>query len=214
MRKFNVSLAVALAVVVAAWLSPAPAKAGLFGRRAAYAYGQAQAPTCAGGLCGVQSYATSAPAAYTGRTPLYHPVYTVPTPAPTAPYVDPSWVQAPATMGSTYAQAPARVYASPSSPAPEDSPSGFLAALNAYRAMAGRPALSWDSNLAAWAAANSRWPHGTTAPGAGQCSARTVSYQEALRQWINSPPHQAILMGATTCVGVSPCAFGMTVNAR
>lgn len=213
MRKFNVSLAVALAVVVAAWLSPAPAKAGLFGRRAAYAYGQAQAPACAGGSCGVQSYATSAPAAYAGQTPLYHPVYTVPTPAQAAPHIDPSWVQAPATMGSTYAQAPARVYASPSSPA-EDSPSGFLAALNAYRAARGKHPLAWDSTLASWAAANSRWPHGTMAPGAAQCSARTVSYLDALNQWINSPPHLAILMSATTSVGVSPCAFGMTANAK
>lgn len=205
MRKVNVSLAVALAVVVAAWLSPAPAKAGLFGRRAT-AYRQAPASACAGGSCGVQTqgYGSSAPAAYLGQTPLYHPVYTVPTQA----------TPQPASMGATaYAQAPARVYASPSSPA-EDSPSGFLAALNAYRAARGKHPLSWDSTLAGWAAANSIWPHGTTAPGAGQCSARTTSYQEALRQWINSPPHQAILLGATTCIGVSPCAFGMTANAR
>ena len=192
MRKLNVTLAVALALVVVAWTSPAPTHAGLFGRRAA-----AAPQTCAGGSCGAYSYTYQyqTPAAYVGQTPLYHPVYTV----PAAPAVAP---------------APSPVYASPSSPAPEDSPSGFLAALNAYRAARGRPALSWDAGLAGWAAANSRWPHGTMAPGAAQCSAVSSSYLDALNQWINSPPHLAILMSATTCIGVSPCAFGMTANAR
>ena len=208
MRKTLTTAAVAALVVACA----ARAEAGLFGRRAAV-----PAPTaCYGGSCGA-SYSQTLPAAYVGQTPLYNPVYTVPTPAavpapapaPALPYVDPTWVSRPQPTAPVAAAAGA-----PSALAGDYSPAGFLAALNAYRAMAGRPALSWDSSLAGWGAANSIWPHGTTAPGAGQCSARTTSYQEALRQWINSPPHQAILLGATTCIGVSPCAFGMTANAK
>ena len=202
MRKLNVTLAVALALVVVAWTSPAPTHAGLFGRRAANSQGYAQAPAvaCSGGSCGVPAsgYGNTAPAAYAGPTPLYHPVYTVPA-APAVP------------------TAPSPVYASPSSPPPVAAAAGApsaLALVNQLRASYGRPPLSWDSTLAWYASRN----NGVHAPGsnggAGQCWAGVSDAATAVSMWARSPAHLAIILSATTSVGVSPCSTGYTLNAR
>lgn len=187
MRRLIVVAAVAVLVIVAAGATEA-------GR-----YRVAAAPqTCAGGSCGVatytQPYQYQTPAAYVGSTPLYHPVYTVPA-----------------------APAPAPVYASPSSPPPVASPAGApsaLALVNQLRASYGRPPLSWDSTLAWYASRN----NGVHAPGsnggAGQCWAGVSDPAAAVAMWARSPAHLAIILSATTSVGVSPCPTGCTLNAR
>lgn len=188
MRRLIVAVSVAVLVIVAARAT----EAGLFGRRAA-------APqTCAGGSCGGYTYQYQTPAAYVGQTPLYHPVYTVPA-APAVP------------------TAPSPVYASPSSPPPVASPAGApsaLALVNRLRASYGRPPLSWDSTLAWYASRN----NGVHAPGsnggAGQCWAGVNDPAAAVAMWARSPAHLAIILSATTSVGVSPCPTGCTLNAR
>lgn len=96
-----------------------------------------------------------------------------------------------------------------------DDPASFLAALNAHRARYGRGPVGWDPNLAAWAASNNGVHAAHSMHGrAGQCWAGTRSYMHALRMWIASPAHNAILLNATSAVGCSPCPTGMTLNAN
>lgn len=96
----------------------------------------------------------------------------------------------------------------------QDSPAAFLAALNAWRAQHGRGPVGWDSNLAAWASRNTGIHAPGSSGGAAQCWAGTRGYLAALRMWQTSGPHAAILLSATTAIGVSPCPTGMTCNAR
>ena len=108
-------------------------------------------------------------------------------------------------------------------PSTADGPTEFLAALNVARARYGRNPLAWDSTLAAYASRNtssladpryrghSPW---SMAPGASQCQATARTYLGALSQWMDSPPHRAILLSARSTVGCSPCPSGMTANFR
>ena len=96
-----------------------------------------------------------------------------------------------------------------------DTPDGFLSALNAYRAQCGRGPVGWDGNLAAAASTNNIAGHAPhSMAGSGQCWASGFSYLSALYRWIASPSHNAILLNATSAIGCSPCASGMTLNAR
>lgn len=95
-----------------------------------------------------------------------------------------------------------------------DGPAAFLAALNAERARIGRAPLVWDATLAAFAATNRGIHQPGTNGGAGQCWAGVGSMMGAFHQWMASPPHRAILLGATHAVGVSLCPSGCTANAR
>lgn len=116
--------------------------------------------------------------------------------------------------------APAPVYVQPSPQAVPlgqvqgDDAGAFLAMLNQARAQAGRPALAWDATLAAYAATNAAVHMPGSSGGAAQCWASSRSFVQAFHQWRASPAHWAILMGATTSVGVAPCATGLTANAR
>jgi hypothetical protein len=94
-----------------------------------------------------------------------------------------------------------------------DNPASFLVALNAWRAQNGRGPVGWDTNLAAAASRNDAIHSPGSFAGRGQCWSSSPSYLESLRLWENSPPHAAILLGATTAVGCSPCPSGMTCNA-
>lgn len=95
-----------------------------------------------------------------------------------------------------------------------DSPAAFLAQLNAERARWGRPPLAWDATLAAYASANTGVHQPGTSGGAAQCWSGLRSYTGALRQWLASPPHRAILLGATRSIGCALCPSGTTANAR
>jgi Cysteine-rich secretory protein family len=112
---------------------------------------------------------------------------------------------------------------SAATPVADDSPAGFVAGLNRYRAGLRLSPLAWDGDLARFAALNTSnvfdpVHHGhsprSRAPGASQCQASTASYTEALRQWIASPDHQALLRSARGTVGIARCPSGMTVNMR
>lgn len=96
-----------------------------------------------------------------------------------------------------------------------DTPEGFLAALNAYRAQMGRGPVGWDNYLASRAATNNIAGHAPhSMAGGGQCWASGFSYLSALYRWIASPSHNAILLNATSAVGCSTCPSGMTLNTR
>jgi hypothetical protein len=86
----------------------------------------------------------------------------------------------------------------------------FLSALNQYRAAYGRHPVSWDANLAAWAATNAGVHNGPFA----QCSNPDHSLMRSLRAWQASPAHAAIILSATVAVGASPCPSGATLNCR
>jgi uncharacterized protein YkwD len=88
-----------------------------------------------------------------------------------------------------------------------------LAAVNGWRAMMGRGPLAWSPDLAGWAARNVG-VHGVIAPGAGQCWASVSDPVAAVRMWIASPAHAAILLNATQTIGISVSPGGMTANAR
>ena len=95
--------------------------------------------------------------------------------------------------------------------------SAALTVINAARAAAGRAPLPFDPSLAAWASqnvANPSHPHNRLAPGAGQCTAFVADPVAAAHQWLNSPSHRAILMNATTSIGIASCPGGVTANAR
>jgi len=98
--------------------------------------------------------------------------------------------------------------------ATQDGPAAFLASLNAWRAMNGRGPLQWDSNLAAYAATNSGVHSPGSSGGGSQVWAGVRSYSHALQMWISSPAHRAILLNATSSIGVSLCPSGTTANAR
>jgi uncharacterized protein YkwD len=95
-----------------------------------------------------------------------------------------------------------------------DDAATFLVLVNDARARIGRPALAWDATLAAFAATNAAVHMPGSSGGAGQCWAGVRSYTQAFHMWRGSSAHWAILMGATTSIGVSPCATGMTANCR
>lgn len=103
-------------------------------------------------------------------------------------------------------------------PAPQaavgDGPAAFLSSLNAWRASRGRGPLSYDANLAAFAASNNgiHTPH--SAGGAAQTWAGTSSYSAAFQMWAASPSHASIMLSATQVVGVSTCETGCTGNFR
>lgn len=111
-------------------------------------------------------------------------------------------------------QAPIGVMPVPLSTLEPDGPSAFLALLNSARAQVGRPALAWDATLAAYAASNAATHMPGSSGGAAQCWAGSRSYVQAFHQWRSSPAHWAILVNATTSVGVAPCPTGITLNAR
>jgi hypothetical protein len=90
----------------------------------------------------------------------------------------------------------------------------FLAALNQWRAACGRGPVGWDATLAAYASRNSGFHSPGSSGGASQCWAQTGSLMRALGQWVDSPPHAAILLNAAVAVGASRCPSGMTCNAR
>jgi uncharacterized protein YkwD len=92
-----------------------------------------------------------------------------------------------------------------------------LAAVNGWRAMMGRPPLAWSPDLAGWAARNVIAGgnfHTVLAPGAGQVAANTGDPVAAVRMWLASPAHAAILLNATGVIGISASPGGMTANAR
>lgn len=153
---------------------------------------------CYGGRCHSPAYAMQGRAIYR-QAPTYQ--------APAVAYQAPGYAQPQA-----FAPAP---------PAAAPSGGGYaeaLALLNQERALRGRPPLGWSADLAGWAASNFGGPsnpHQVLAPGAGQCQAWCGDAVTAMRQWLASPPHFAILMNATTSVGVSSDrAGGFTANAR
>ena len=110
--------------------------------------------------------------------------------------------------------APTPAAPSPQASAPSSSDAAsFLASLNAWRALHGRPAASWDAGLAAYAALNSGVHQPGTNGGGGQCWASAGSLTHALAQWIASPAHAAILLTGNV-VGASLCPSGTTANVR
>lgn len=111
--------------------------------------------------------------------------------------------------------------------APEDvtpvsDPYGFAAVLNAHRAAAGLPALSYDAGLSRWAAANNV---AQAARGIGHhivpncyqnCAYNSTSAEEAASDWMNSRGHRANMLNPSiTRFGV---AYGpgpyWTMNAQ
>jgi hypothetical protein len=91
-----------------------------------------------------------------------------------------------------------------------DEAGAFLAALNQWRAWHGRHPVSWDANLAAWAATNAGVHDGRPM----QCWSGQRSLLASLRAWEASPAHAAILLTATVAVGAAPCPSGATANCR
>jgi uncharacterized protein YkwD len=86
--------------------------------------------------------------------------------------------------------------------------------VNAERARNGRGPLAWSASLAGYAASNGGVHQPGSSGGAGQCWSSTADPVVAVRQWLASPPHRAILLGASAETGMSRCASGMTCNAR
>jgi uncharacterized protein YkwD len=124
-------------------------------------------------------------------------------PCPTT-YTQPVYVQPYTPLVAT----PAPAYGSTAEQA------AFLAELNAVRARHGRGPLAWDPTLAAYAASNAGIHQPGTNGGAGQCWSGLRSPVAALRQWLASPAHLAILLSARSSVGCSVCPSGCTANAR
>jgi uncharacterized protein YkwD len=89
-----------------------------------------------------------------------------------------------------------------------------LAIVNAERARNGRGPLAWSASLAGYAASNGGVHQPGSSGGAGQCWAGVSDPVQAVRMWLNSPPHRAILLGASGECGLSRCPSGMTANAR
>lgn len=89
-----------------------------------------------------------------------------------------------------------------------------LAVINGARASAGRGPLAWSATLAAYAASNTGVHAPGSSGGAGQCWAGVADPVAAARMWLGSPAHWAILVNATTEVGISTCPTGVTCNAR
>lgn len=183
-------LAVTLSLLVS--VSSADAGCGLFGkllhRRGA------RASACSTAATYRFAYVETAAACSTPSPQAATPVYPVP--------------QAPSKA------TPIGVMPVPQSAIQGDGPSAFLALLNSARAQVGRPALVWDATLAAYAASNAATHMPGSSGGAAQCWAGSRSYVQAFHQWRASPAHRAILMSATTSVGVSACASGVTANCR
>jgi uncharacterized protein YkwD len=91
----------------------------------------------------------------------------------------------------------------------------FLVTLNGERRRRYLPPVSWDANLAAYAARNTSYHSpASRAPYSSQTWAGTRSYQQAYSMWMQSPAHRSILLGARQSIGISPCPSGMTCNAR
>lgn len=90
----------------------------------------------------------------------------------------------------------------------------FLNLVNNWRASQGLHALSWDSNLAAYASMNSGVHQPGTNGGGMQCWASVSDLRSAFHMWINSGPHANILRSATSAIGAALCPSGSTANAR
>lgn len=199
--KFSVRSVVCVALAVLVVMSAAaPAYAGCFGRRAARRAARAYVAPCAVATCQT-TYFQAATVTYTA-TPT---VLAVP--------------QAPVTVPAN-PQVPAKVQPAPQAPQLTPAPVGYygaagdaLALINAARMARGLQALPFSSTLAAYAASNNAVHAAGSSGGAGQCWAGVTDPVSAARMWLVSPPHLAILMNATTAIGIANCPSGVTANA-
>ena len=155
------------------------------------------------------TFAQSCPVRCAAPATAYQPRYVQPR------YIVPAaQYRAPAPVASY--QAPA-VYASASY---QGDPYGFLSWLNAYRARHGRAPVSWDANLANWAAQNSAAQsrrglgHWVMGPARRQNSAMG-SFAQIGPMWAASPPHNAALLDPTvTVAGLAGSGNWWTLDLR
>jgi uncharacterized protein YkwD len=90
----------------------------------------------------------------------------------------------------------------------------LLSLINNWRATAGRGPVGWDSSLAYFASLNSGVHQPGTNGGGMQCWASPRDLIASFYMWVNSPPHAAILLNASTAIGAAICPSGSTLNAR
>ncbi len=94
--------------------------------------------------------------------------------------------------------------------------SRFLAELNNYRARMGRGSLTYDHSLEAIASRNNQAGgyHNYTGGTPQVWAFGSPSVTGTLRQWQNSPPHNAILLGGYRAVGIAFDGRNWTANFR
>ncbi len=90
----------------------------------------------------------------------------------------------------------------------------FLNLVNSWRRQYGRDPIGWDSSLAYYASLNTGVHNPGTNGGAAQCWASPQNLISSFYLWINSGPHAAILLNATSAIGAAICPSGATANCR
>ena len=95
-------------------------------------------------------------------------------------------------------------------------PGDFLSIVNDYRARMGRGALTYAHSLEAIAARNNQAGgyHNYTGGTAQVWAMGSSSAAGTVRQWQNSPPHNVILLGGYSRVGISHDGRNWTANFR
>jgi hypothetical protein len=95
-------------------------------------------------------------------------------------------------------------------------PGEFLGMVNSYRARMGRGPLSYDRSLEAIAARNNQVGgyHNYTGGTPQIWAMGSSSVSGTLRQWQNSPPHNSILLGGYSRVGIAHDGRNWTANFR
>lgn len=87
----------------------------------------------------------------------------------------------------------------------------FLNLVNQHRANHGLPPVGWSQDAANMAATN----NGVHAPHSifgRQNWSSTSDYVSSFYLWVQSAPHNAMLLGINTAIGIARCATGCTAN--
>jgi hypothetical protein len=87
----------------------------------------------------------------------------------------------------------------------------FLALVNQHRANHGLPPVAWSQEAANMAATN----NGVHAPHSifgRQNWSSTSDFVSSFYLWVQSAPHNAMLLGINTAIGIARCATGCTAN--
>jgi uncharacterized protein YkwD len=87
----------------------------------------------------------------------------------------------------------------------------FLNLVNQHRANHGLPPVGWSQEAANMAATNNA-VHAPHSIFGRQNWASVGDFVSAFNLWVASPPHNAMLLGINTAIGVARCVTGCTAN--